>query len=122
MQKGDLAVIVSVVTEAELLVRPERDGNEFAIERIGDLLSEEGIYVVGVDRKIARRAAQLRARVRMALADAIIVATAIETGCDAVVTNDGEWSKKVSEVPIIHLDDIVSRTGGAGRAGDPKES
>jgi predicted nucleic acid-binding protein len=109
VQAGELSVIVSVITEAELLVRPERDDNEAAKERIGDLLSEDGIYVIPVDRRIARRAAALRGRGRFKLADAIIIATAAETGCDAIVSNDGEWSKKVLDIPFVRLDDVVNR-------------
>jgi len=99
--------MVSVITEAELLVRPERDGHPEAAERIGDLLSEDGFYVVAVDRRIARRSASLRARTNLKLADAIIVATAIETGCDAVVSNDGAW-RKLNEIPFVRLDDLLA--------------
>ena len=109
VQAGDLILMVSVITEAELLVRPERDSNDVARERIADLLSEEGIYVVAVDRRIARRAAALRGRDRLKLADAIIVATAIETACEAVLGNDGEWSRRVVNIPFVRLDDMVQR-------------
>jgi predicted nucleic acid-binding protein len=109
VQAGDLSIIVSVITEAELLVRPERDNNEPAKERIADLLSEDGIYVVGIDRKIARRAAALRGRSRLKLADAIIAATAIETSCDAIVGNDGEWAGSLADIPFVRLDDVVKR-------------
>jgi predicted nucleic acid-binding protein len=107
VQGGELSLIVSVITEAELLVRPERQQDELARERIADLLSEDGIYVVSVDRRIARRAAALRGRAGLKLADAIIVATAIETGCEAVVSNDGEWGKKQIGIPFVSLDDIA---------------
>ena len=109
MQNHDLRIIVSVITEAELLVRPERDDNEEARERIADLLSEDGMEVVPVERRIARRAAALRGRTRLKLADAIIVATAIETRCDAIVGNDGEWSKKSIDFPFVRLDDVVAK-------------
>lgn len=101
--------MVSAITEAELLVKPLRDANEAARERIEDLLSEHGIYVIGVDRKISRRAAAIRARSRLKLPDAIIVATAIETDCEAIVGNDGVWAKKDVEIPFIRLDDVVKR-------------
>lgn len=109
VQAGDLSIIVSAMTEAELLVRPERTKNDTARERIADLLSESGIYVVGVDRKIARRAAVIRANTRLKLPDAIIVATALETDCEAVVGNDGEWATREVEIPFIRLDDVVKR-------------
>jgi predicted nucleic acid-binding protein len=109
VQRGDTALIVSVITLSELLVKPEQNGDTEAIERIGDLLSEDGILVVDADRGIARRAAALRARRRLALADAIIIATAIETGCDAAVGNDHDWSQ-LDEITFIRLDDLLTQT------------
>jgi len=94
---------VSVVTETELLVRPEREGNSEAKERIQDLLSEDGIFVVEMDRQIARRAAALRAEHGLRLADAIIVATGIETGCDALVGNDAVWQRQ-TDIPFVYLE------------------
>jgi len=115
---GQASIVASVITESELLVAPERDGNRDAIERIGDLLSENGIFVVYVDQRIARRAAAVRgAALREAsrqsgsgggfkLPDAIIIATAIETGCDVIVSRDGGW-RKVTDIPVVHLDDAA---------------
>ena len=111
VQQGEATLIVSALIEAELLVRPERDDDADAKERIADLLSENGIYVVGVDRRIARKAAALRAIAKkprkVGLPDAIIVATAIETGCDVIVGNDGDWRGWTTEIPYVHLNDAV---------------
>ena len=100
--------MVSVVTEVELLIRPERDNDQDAIERIQDLLSEDGIQVVNVDRRIARRAAAVRAHYqRLGLADAIIVATALSTDCEAIVGNDGDW-RRLTDIPFVCLDDVAA--------------
>lgn len=107
MQRRQADVVVSVVTEAELLVRPHRKGDTEAVERIAGILSEEGIHVVALGRPVARSAAELRARHGLALSDAIIVATALSAGCDAIVGNDGRW-RRIREVPYLHLDDLVS--------------
>lgn len=48
------------------------------------------------------QAAQLRARYNLTLTDALQVAVALETGCDALLTNDLTL-KKVSELGIIVL-------------------
>jgi predicted nucleic acid-binding protein len=109
VQAGSLSLFVSAITEAELLVRPERNQDEAAKERIADLLSEDGIFVVNVERRLARRAAALRGRTGIKLMDAIIIATALETGCDAIVGNDGEWTRKLNEIPFVRLDDIVKK-------------
>jgi predicted nucleic acid-binding protein len=106
IQRGEVTVIVSAITEGELLVRPEREEDEEAIERIGDLLSEDGFHVVAVDRRSARLAARLRAQHGLGLVDAIIVSTALMNGCEAVVSNDGKW-RRVTEVPIVNLDELV---------------
>jgi predicted nucleic acid-binding protein len=107
VQAGEASVIASAITEAELLVRPERAGDQGAIQRIGDLLSEPGIEVVDVTRRMARLAARLRARNSLKLPDAIIVSTAIETRCQAIVGNDHDWAKQPVDVTYILLDDLV---------------
>jgi predicted nucleic acid-binding protein len=115
VQQREAVVVVSVITEAELLVHPEQEDDREAMERIGDLLSEDGIQVFPVDRRIARRAAALRAHNRFGLADAIIVATALETGCDAIVGNDGAW-RKLTEIPYVHLDELAAPRPAQGES------
>jgi predicted nucleic acid-binding protein len=110
VQAGEAEIVVSVVTEVELLVKPLRDGAVDAVERIGDLLSEKGIEVHAVDRRIGRRAAVLRSQHNLRLPDAIIVATAIETGCEAIVGNDAAWLS-LKQVPFLHLGGMVDTQG-----------
>jgi predicted nucleic acid-binding protein len=104
VRDGQAVMVLSAITEAELLVRPERDGNRDAIEKIEDFLSEDGIYVVELSRPIARRAAKLRPVNQISIADAVIMATAVETGCDLLLGNDAAWSK-IPGVPFVRLDD-----------------
>jgi predicted nucleic acid-binding protein len=108
VQQGQTRVVVSTVTEAELLVRHYRDDNAEAVERVEDLLSEAGIRVLPVDRRTARGAALLRARHSLRLPDAIIVATAVEAECEAIVGNDGAW-RKLTEIPYVNLDDSIAQ-------------
>jgi predicted nucleic acid-binding protein len=106
VQSRQARIVVSAVTEAELLVRPYREDDLDALERIAGLLSTEGIEVLTMDRKIARQSAVLRARHGLQTADAIIVATAIEAGCDAIVGNDKKWLR-LDEIAYVHLDEIA---------------
>jgi predicted nucleic acid-binding protein len=106
VRSEEAVMVVSAITEAELLVRPNRDGNREAIEKIEDFLSEDGIYVVDVNRGIARRAATLRPVNGISIADAVIMATAVETGCDLALGNDRRWAT-VPGVPFVRLDDVV---------------
>jgi len=105
VQSRQTEIVLSAVTEAELLVRPYREDDLEALERIDGLLDSEGIAVAPVSRKIGRRSAVLRARHGLHMADAIIVATAIETGCNAIVGNDKMW-RRVDEIAYVHLDEI----------------
>jgi predicted nucleic acid-binding protein len=114
VQRGEASIFVSVITEAELLVRADRDGSHDAWERISDLLAEDGLYVINTDRRIARRAARIRGAAlrqgtdrKLAIPDAIIIATAIETGCDAIVGNDAAWRNR-TEIPFVYLKDAVT--------------
>jgi predicted nucleic acid-binding protein len=106
VRDGEAVMVLSAISEAELLVRPERDGNREAIEKIADFLSEDGIYVVEVTRPIARRAAKLRPVNQISIADAVIMATAVETGCDLLLGNDARWAKAPG-VPFVRLDDVT---------------
>ena len=106
VQSRQAQIVVSAVTEAELLVRPYRDDDLEALERISGLLATEGFDVVAVDRKIGRLSAVLRARHGLQTADAIIVATAIEAGCDTIVGNDKKW-RRLEEITYVHLDDVA---------------
>jgi predicted nucleic acid-binding protein len=114
VQRGELAVFVSAMTEAELLVRAYRNRDEAAVERVRDLLSEDGFYVVSADRRIAVHGARIRGEYmrgggdrKMAIPDAIIIATAIETGCDAIVGNDAAWRGR-TEIPFVYLKEAVT--------------
>jgi predicted nucleic acid-binding protein len=101
------SMIVSVVTESELLVLPTRNRDPSALADIEDLLSEDGIHVMPVDRAIARRAAELRTLYgALKLPDAMIVASAIHYGCDLIVGNDRKW-KMIKDIPYLFLDDFI---------------
>jgi predicted nucleic acid-binding protein len=65
--------------------------------------------VVHADREIGRAAGHIRADTNLKLPDSLIVATAIVTGCDALVGNDERCAKRVKDIPYIYLDDAVGR-------------
>jgi predicted nucleic acid-binding protein len=90
----------------EILVKPIQAGDKaLEDEYINLLTSNEAIHLIPVGSAIARRAAQLRAQYKLKTPDAIHIATAIETGCDAFLTNDIGF-KRVSEIRVLMLDDL----------------
>jgi len=51
--------------------------------------------------------ADVRATLGLKVPDATIVATAMVTGCQAIVGNDVECAKRVKQIPYLLLDDLV---------------
>lgn len=107
VRRADQEVVISVVTEAELLIRPLRNGDEYALHIIQTFLSGPSISVVDVTREVARTAAFVRSQTALKLPDAMIVGTAISTGCDAIIGNDKMCAQRSSEVPYVYLEDVV---------------
>ena len=66
--------LMSAVNYAEILVGPLRTGAQDQVERMFTQLS---IEIIAVDRDLAQRAAAVRARTRVKLADAFALATVI---------------------------------------------
>jgi len=69
------------------------------------LINSNGIDLIPVSIAIARHAAQLRARHNLRTPDAIHVATALEAGCQAFLTDD-LGLKRVSEIRVLVLDEL----------------
>lgn len=86
---GELELVTSAITLLEVLVVPYRARNTAIAERYEQLLMHSrGISVVDIDTAQLRTAAQLRARFNVRTPDALQIAAAVSTGCDAFVTND----------------------------------
>ena len=101
-----LDAVSSVLTLAEVLVKPLRNGNlNLVREYCGVLVDGEDYTLVPVNSEIAIRAAELRARYNLRTPDSVHVATALATGCDAILTNDADI-KRIRDIPILFLDDL----------------
>jgi predicted nucleic acid-binding protein len=87
---------VSVITAAELLVRPLRSAGPELVLMHTFLRRLPNLHIVDVDFEVAHQAANIRALTRLALADTLIIATAIMAGCGVIVTNDESWSRRLA--------------------------
>ncbi len=114
MDRGLIVGCVSTVVEAEMLVKPLRDRDHRAQETIELFFrNSPNLVIRGVDRAVAKRAAAVRAASRLRLPDAIVVATAIEERCDALIGNDRDMSHDVSGIQYLRLDNYVARRDGS---------
>jgi predicted nucleic acid-binding protein len=84
---------------AESLVDPMRAGRADAIE---DFVDSAPIEIVSIDRRIARRAAALRAeRPTLRLPDALVLATGDVLDADEVLTGDRRLSSASDRVRAL---------------------
>lgn len=93
--RGD-ALALPASAYAEVLVRPAARSSS-TLTRVDSLLDALPVTVIDATRDIARRAARLRARhPALRLPDALVIATAIESGADHLLTTDVRWPQRRS--------------------------
>jgi predicted nucleic acid-binding protein len=106
--RATMAAVASNIALAELLVPDLRAGDIAAADELeSSLLAFPSLSVVPVTNEITRRAAEIRAAHRLRLIDAIHIATAAEAGAGAFLTNDREFLRAASVLPVLILDDLV---------------
>jgi predicted nucleic acid-binding protein len=103
LDDGKLMAVVSPITLAECLVLPYKQKSPDVAQIFTDLLvNSKSVLFYPVDEVTADKAADLRARYNLTLTDAFQFAVAIQSDCDAFLTNDIDL-KRVTEIPIIIL-------------------
>ena len=81
----------TTVTVAEILTGPLRAGDEALARRYRAIL--ESWQIVELNIQIAESAARLRGSLRLKLADALQVASALAINATAIVTHDRDFSR-----------------------------
>lgn len=112
VSSGRNPAIVSAVTVMEILVRPLRRGAREPYEHVVDFLSRfPNLRVAPVDLAVAQEAASLRAAYNFSSPDALNIATGIIGQVGHLVTNDGQWKRKLqpiaNRVAVCTLSDYV---------------
>ena len=85
----------SAISAAELLVRPIRTGVETFTHMQDFLTGFAHLSILPADLVVAGQAANVRAIARMDLLDAFIVGTGLVCGCEAIVSNDERWRRRL---------------------------
>ncbi len=88
---GDILFAVTTLAIAEVLTGPLGAGEEALAKRYRAVM--ESWQVVNLTAEIAESAARFRASLKLKLADAIQVASAIAANADALVTHDRDFSR-----------------------------
>lgn len=98
---GDIGIVVSAITLAEVLSGPLGAGNEVLTEAYRMALTgSKGWNFAPVTEQIATTAARFRAKYRLKLPDAIQLSTVVSTGAYALVTHDRDF-RAVTDVRVI---------------------
>ena len=103
LEAGRTRAIISTLALLEIQVAPYRRKAEDLADSYYALLRQlKNCRWVDMTYEIADRAAQLRAKYRLATPDAIHVATAIESGAAAFVTNDSDLPE-MDEIQLVQI-------------------
>ncbi len=106
LDQGILVAVVSPITLAECLVLPYKIPNSEIAQLFTDLLvNNENVLFHPIDEVIADQAADFRARYNISLTDAFQLAVAVQSGCDAFLTNDTDL-KRIKEIPVLVLSEF----------------
>lgn len=108
LERGEFRAVTSVLTIAEILVRPKSlDREDVCREYLLLLSSYPNLEVVPVSFDIAVRSAGIRAEHRVRTPDAVHLATAAVRGATLFLTNDLGLPKKVGAVQVAFLRDLL---------------
>lgn len=106
IDKNSLLAITSPVTLAECLVLPMRQGLVEVQQDFFDFfMGNMEIFLDSIMTGTGKEAAKIRSKYHLSLPDALQVAVALQTSCEALLTNDLAF-KRVNELRIILLSEL----------------
>jgi predicted nucleic acid-binding protein len=86
-------IVITTSIVSEMLVGASRESPE-AVSDVEAFIDDVADIVLVIDRSLAREAARLRARHRsLKLPDAFVLAAAVISGADSVLTADARWAR-----------------------------
>jgi predicted nucleic acid-binding protein len=108
MEAGKFQGVTSTITLMELTVIPWRKGYEnIAREYEAVLVNFPNLFIMDIDREVARLAAKMRANFKISPADALQVSASLHGGAKAFLTNDKRLFILEPLIEILLLDDFV---------------
>ncbi|MGO8674113.1 MAG: type II toxin-antitoxin system VapC family toxin [Capsulimonadaceae bacterium] len=106
ISSGLLVAFTSVITVTEVLAHPYKLLNPVLAQSYRDvLLNSANLSTIEIDSQLADDAARLRAQYGLRTPDALQIAVALATGCQAFLTND-RGIKRVNNLRVLLLDEL----------------
>ncbi len=110
-ESGSVEGVTSVISLAEVLVKPLREKRQRAVDDYRRLLRAfPNLRLLPLTADIAEEAARLRALHGLALPDMIQIASAVAGGAGGLVTNDPSL-QRVTGIEVLLLDDVCPERG-----------
>lgn len=107
-EPGSIEIVSSELTFLETLVKPVRESNKLIENLFRELLLESGsVKLMPITNKVLEQAISLRARDGLKTPDAIHAATALESGCKVIITNDSAFNR-LNDISVLVLSEIAS--------------
>jgi predicted nucleic acid-binding protein len=108
LEQGRFRAVTSVLTLAEILVKPKSLGREDICEEYTALLcSYPHLEIVPFTLETAVRCAEIRAKYRVRTPDALQIATALEKGSRLFLTNDTDLPSQVDGLQVVALHNFM---------------
>lgn len=106
VDEGKISGNCSDITLIEVLTQPKRLKNHLLGQEYRDLLVNSRNFILeAITVEVAEITAQLRAQYNLRTPDAIQLATSLNAGCQAFLTND-HLLKRVSALRILLIDEL----------------
>jgi predicted nucleic acid-binding protein len=107
IERGEAKGFISVISVAEILVKPMKLCNSPLVDKINSFLNTfPNLYIHGIDKSIAIEAANIRAATGLKMPDALIIASAKVLNC-AIVGTDSQWDKKNLGLDFYNVGEYV---------------
>lgn len=104
--ESEITAVVGVVTLAECLVGALRLGLTDLEQVYLQIVSRDDVLFVESTLAIAREAARIRFQYHLQLPDALQIATAIASDCQALLTNDAQL-QRVQELRVLVIRELA---------------
>jgi predicted nucleic acid-binding protein len=105
VDEGQFRVVASPITLAECLVGAYRMNQPQLATNFIQCLTQQPTDFVQISAEIGQRAAQLRVKYNLQLPDALQIATAIVSNCQAFLTNDAQL-QRVTELRVFLVSEL----------------
>jgi predicted nucleic acid-binding protein len=104
---GHTRAHVSTITLLEVLVKPFREARPDIADMYRTILRSDEWTVHPLTNAIAERAASIRAAHRLEVADSIVAATALMSGCEVLISNNRDDFDRMVGLPVRIINDYL---------------